>query len=357
MLILKSYFIDSKLIIKEFMGVENGTILIVDDDEDVLLAAKFLLKRHFSKIITVNSPETIDDLLGKNTFDVALLDMNYTAGATSGQEGFDLLNYLTRNTPRTRVVMMTAYGDIDLAIKAIKEGAVDFIVKPWDNAKLVNTVISAFKKVPENIAKLKPAVRSTPSQDENVGMSEVERIFMFLDIISSTSIAEKLGHVKFFELINDFFNDIAESIYARKGEIYQYVGDEVVVSWPFKEGIKDNNVLHCFFDIVDTIESLSAKYIERYDLVPGFKAGMHYGKVSTGTIGTLKKEIIYTGDVLNTTSRIEGQCNLYKVNNLLSKDLIDVLPDGDLFEFDRIGEINLRGKASIVTLYTSRRTG
>jgi FixJ family two-component response regulator len=337
------------------MGVENGTILVVDDDEDVLLAAKFLLKRHFERIITINSPEGIDDLLQQNFFDVALLDMNYTAGATSGQEGFNLLNYLTVNTPRTRVVMMTAYGDIDLAIKAIKEGAVDFIVKPWDNAKLVNTVLSAFKKIPENVSKLKTTTKPVADSEGNTGMSEVERIFMFLDITSSTAIAEKLGHLKFFELINDFFNDIAEPIYDNNGEIYQYVGDEVVVSWPLKVGVKDSSVLHCFFDIVDRIEHLSGNYVDRYELVPGFKAGMHFGKVSTGTIGTLKKEIIYTGDVLNTTSRIEGQCNQYKVNNLLSKDLMDVLPNRDPFEFDKIGEISLRGKASYVTLYTSRR--
>jgi class 3 adenylate cyclase len=335
------------------MGVENGTILVVDDDEDVLLAAKFLLKRHFSKIVTVSSPETIDDLLGQNSFDVALLDMNYTAGATTGQEGFDLLNYLITNSSKTRVVMMTAYGDIDLAIK---EGAVDFIVKPWDNAKLVNTVISAFKKVPEKVGISRgTATRKTAATEETVGMSEVERIFMFLDITSSTSIAEKLGHIKYFELLNDFFIDIAAPIENHDGEIYQYIGDEVVVSWPLKEGIRDFNVLNCFFDILDTIDGLSDTYQERYNLVPTFKAGMHYGKVSTGTIGTLKKEIIYTGDVLNTTSRIEGQCNQYKVNNLLSKDLIQAFPNGGYFEFEKIGEISLRGKASYVTLYTTHR--
>lgn len=338
------------------MGVENGTILIVDDDEDVLLAAKFLLKRHFARIVTVSSPETIDDLLEQNSFDVALLDMNYTAGATTGQEGFDLLNYLITNSGKTRVVMMTAYGDIDLAIKAIKEGAVDFIVKPWDNAKLVNTVISAFKKVPETVNNTKSTgTRKTAQATETVSMSEVERIFMFLDITSSTSIAEKLGHIKYFELLNDFFMDIAAPIEDHHGEIYQYIGDEVVISWPLRDGIRDFNVLHCFFDIVDTINALSGNYLERYDLIPSFKAGMHYGKVSTGTIGTLKKEIIYTGDVLNTTSRIEGQCNQYKVNNLLSKDLIEAFPDGNNFEFNKIGEISLRGKASYVTLFTSRR--
>jgi adenylate cyclase len=178
---------------------------------------------------------------------------------------------------------------------------------------------------------------------------------MFLDITSSTSIAENLGHVKYFELLNDFFNDLAIPIEAHQGEIYQYVGDEVVVSWALEEGISDANCLNCFFDILETIDELSFKYLEKYEMVPTFKAGMHFGKVSTGTIGTIKKEIIYTGDVLNTTSRIEGQCNPHNVNLLLSKDLMNKLPNDNQFKFVEIGEISLRGKSSYVTLVTGQR--
>ena len=124
------------------MSKEDANILLIDDDEDVLLAAKFILKKHFKRIIALNSPENLDDILKSNTLDVALLDMNYSAGATSGKEGFQVLQRIKSNSPSTRVIMMTAYGDIDLAIKAIKEGASDFIVKPWDNSKLVSTVFS-----------------------------------------------------------------------------------------------------------------------------------------------------------------------------------------------------------------------
>ena len=337
------------------MTVEKGNILLVDDDEDVLLAAKFLLKRHFAHIDTASSPHDALSLLNGNTFDVVLLDMNYTAGVTTGKEGFDLLKAISTNFPLSRVVMMTAYGDIDLAIKAIKEGATDFIVKPWDNAKLVSTVISAFKKSPEFTEAQSARDRIRKNADFDVGLSEVVRIFMFLDIRSSTSIAEELGHLKYFELLNDFFNDIAQPIERNSGEIYQYVGDEVVVSWPFTEGVKNANCLNCFFDIEDTISRLSTKYIEKYKAVPGFKAGLHYGKVSTGVIGTVKKEIIYTGDVLNTTSRIEGQCNSYKVNILISRDLAEKIPDTGKFNSKKLGEINLRGKSSTMMLFTVER--
>ncbi len=338
------------------MPIEKGKILIVDDDEDVLLAAKFLLKRHFALIDTANSPQMAVSLLNKNKFDVVLLDMNYTAGVTTGKEGFDLLKAINTDFPFARVVMMTAYGDIDLAIKAIKEGATDFIVKPWDNAKLVNTVISAYKKTPDFAdATDRTRKKASKNVDFDMELSEVVRIFMFLDIRSSTSIAETLGHLKYFELLNDFFNDIAEPIERNKGEIYQYVGDEVVVSWPFHDGIDNANCLNCFYDIMDTIDNLSSRYMDKYKLVPSFKAGMHFGKVSTGVIGTLKKEIIYTGDVLNTASRIEGQCNAYKVNILLSQDLIDNLPVSQSFNSRKLGEINLRGKSSTMTLFTVDR--
>lgn len=339
------------------MSKEEAKILLIDDDEDILLAAKFLLKKHFTTIVTADGPDTIDSLLKSNDFDIALLDMNYTTGATSGKEGLDLLKKIKIDSPSIRVIMMTAYGDIDLAIKAIKEGASDFIVKPWDNAKLVSTVLSAYKKgLSAGYKDSDIGNVQKPDDDYRKPFSEVERIFMFLDIRSSTTIAEELGHVQYFELLNDFFRDIAEPISKNKGQIYQYVGDEVVVSWPLEDGLSNANCLQCFFGIVDAMGSLTNKYLQKYGVNPSFKAGMHFGKVSTGTVGTLKKEIIYTGDVLNTASRIEGLCNKHNVDLLLSKALVDTLPLIDDYLPKQIGEISLRGKSTEIMLFTIERS-
>ena len=339
------------------MSKEEAKILLIDDDDDILLAAKFLLKKHFTSIITAGGPDPVNDLLIANKFDIALLDRNYTTGATSGKEGLDLLKKIKRDSPATQVIMMTAYGDIDLAIKAIKEGASDFIVKPWDNAKLVSTVLTAYKKgLSKSITNNSIANSPEADKDYSKPFSEVERVFMFLDIRSSTTIAEELGHVQYFELLNDFFRDIAEPISNNKGQIYQYVGDEVVVSWPIEDGLTRANCIQCYFDIVDIIGDLTDKYKRKYDLKPSFKAGMHYGKVSTGTVGTLKKEIIYTGDVLNTASRIEGLCNKHNVDLLLSKSLVDILPLNKAFLPKRIGEISLRGKSTEIMLFTIERS-
>ena len=122
------------------MKRENGKILIVDDDAEVLLAAEMVLKRQFPTVVTACTPASIEMLLAQHSFDVILLDMNFTAGATSGEEGIHWLRVAHRLAPDAKVVLMTAYGGVDEAVHAMRAGAADFVVKPWDNAKLVATV-------------------------------------------------------------------------------------------------------------------------------------------------------------------------------------------------------------------------
>jgi DNA-binding NtrC family response regulator len=122
------------------MGTDSGQILIVDDDAEVLLAAELVLKRQFASVITASTPSAIETLLGRHRFDVILLDMNFTAGATSGEEGIHWLKVAQRLAPDSKVVLMTAYGGVDEAVNAIRAGAADFVVKPWENAKLIATV-------------------------------------------------------------------------------------------------------------------------------------------------------------------------------------------------------------------------
>ncbi len=122
-----------------------GKILAVDDNEDILFALKLLLKQHVETITTINDPAEIPDLLGKESFDVILLDMNFTKDAISGQEGFDWLAKILEIDPDAVVVFITAYGDAEKAVKAIKSGATDFVLKPWQNEKLLATISSSVK--------------------------------------------------------------------------------------------------------------------------------------------------------------------------------------------------------------------
>lgn len=127
------------------MAEKNGKILAIDDNEDVLFALKLLLKPVAEKIETASNPELIPNLLSKEDWDVILLDMNFTKDAISGQEGFDWLERILEIDPNAVVVFITAYGDAEKAVKAIKTGATDFVLKPWQNEKLLATISSAIK--------------------------------------------------------------------------------------------------------------------------------------------------------------------------------------------------------------------
>jgi adenylate cyclase len=181
---------------------------------------------------------------------------------------------------------------------------------------------------------------------------EEKRIFMFLDLNSSTSIAERLGDEKYHELLKDFFSDITNPILDNNGEIYQYVGDEVIVAWKYEDGIKDSQCVKCFFDIKVHLEKIKEKYINRYGFVPSFKAGLHYGKVVAGEIGLIKRDITYSGDVLNTTSRILTLCKEFNAEILTSADLLAVLGLPNNYAARQLGSIKLRGKEKEVLLST-----
>lgn len=124
----------------------SGKLLIVDDDLDILLTARMVLKQKVQSVQTENDPHQIVKLLKEESFDMVLLDMNFTTGYTSGKEGLRWLKKIKKLRPEVQVVMMTAYGDINLAVKAMKEGATDFVVKPWENENLQQVVFSALNK-------------------------------------------------------------------------------------------------------------------------------------------------------------------------------------------------------------------
>lgn len=124
---------------------KSGKILIVDDNEDLLRAARMFLKRHFSQVDIEKNPESIPSLLNNEQYDVILLDMNFTKDVSSGHEGFLWLEKILDIDPSAVVVLITAYGDVQMAVRAIKEGATDFVLKPWENEKLLATLYSAMR--------------------------------------------------------------------------------------------------------------------------------------------------------------------------------------------------------------------
>jgi len=179
---------------------------------------------------------------------------------------------------------------------------------------------------------------------------EEERIFMFLDLKASTAIAEKLGHRRFFELLRELYQDITWPITRSRGEIYQYVGDEVVITWPPRLGLHKSDCIRCFFWIEDVLNARRSDYLRRFGVAPAFKAGAHVGHATVGEIGIVKKDIVFSGDVLNTTARIQAECNRYRINLLASAELLERLTDRAMFHAQPIGEIHLRGKTEPLPL-------
>ncbi|OHX64100.1 sigma-54-dependent transcriptional regulator [Flammeovirga pacifica] len=139
------------------MSKPLGKILVIDDNEDILLAAKMLLKKHADLVQVESNPGKIPFLLKNDSYDVILLDMNFTKDTTSGKEGFHWLEQIIEIDPNAVVVMITAYGDVETAVNAVKQGATDFVLKPWNNEKLIATLTSAIrlKKSYEEVKALK----------------------------------------------------------------------------------------------------------------------------------------------------------------------------------------------------------
>jgi adenylate cyclase len=184
---------------------------------------------------------------------------------------------------------------------------------------------------------------------------EEERIFMFLDLKSSTSIAERLGHRRFFELLSELYQDVTSPVIESRGEIYQYVGDEVVITWTLPRGLAGDNCVLCFFRIEEALDARRDHYLDRYEVHPRFKAGLHLGEATVGEIGVIKKDIVFSGDVLNTTSRIQDECNRRGVNLLASATLLAHLPKGDRYRATPVGEIELRGRSAAIGLSAIER--
>ncbi|MDY8137961.1 adenylate/guanylate cyclase domain-containing protein [Aquimarina sp. 2201CG5-10] len=178
---------------------------------------------------------------------------------------------------------------------------------------------------------------------------EEKRIFMFLDLKDSTTIAESLGHYTYSQFIQDCFYDLNQVVPKYDAEIYQYVGDEAVLCWPYQKGISHKKCIELFFDFRKLLQKRYDHYINRYERFPVFKAGLHGGNVMVTEVGTVKKELAYHGDVINISARIQSKCNEYNEFFLISSGLlndIQILPED--FAIRQIGDLKLKGKNELV---------
>lgn len=180
---------------------------------------------------------------------------------------------------------------------------------------------------------------------------EEERIFLFLDLIGSTTIAEQLGAVRYHAFLRDFIEAIERPIRDFGGEIYQYVGDEVVATWPVRSARSNGRAVACYFAMVDAIERRKATFEQKYGSVPTFGSGMHCGKVVAGEIGDQRRQIVFVGDVVNTAARIEAHARAQGRKLLLSETLVSRIELPVEVQVKELGMIALKGKAEPVELF------
>ncbi len=169
------------------MLLKNSCILIIDDDPDVLTAVRLLLKTEVKEVLTEKNPENIRSLLAKQSFDLILLDMNFNSSINTGNEGIFWLNKIKEFKSNAAVVMITAYGDIDLAVRSLKEGAADFVVKPWHNEKLLITIKDALNNKGKSKSDIKKDLSERSIDKELLGESDVmQEIFYKIEKIAPT---------------------------------------------------------------------------------------------------------------------------------------------------------------------------
>lgn len=180
---------------------------------------------------------------------------------------------------------------------------------------------------------------------------EANMIFLFIDLKSSTTYAERLGHVRYSSLIQDCFTHLTKAVTENDATIYQYIGDEVVLIWPYQDGIKKARCIKMFYRFKEILQENADYYLNTYGFIPQFKAGINGGKLMAAEVGVVKRSIAYHGDVINTASRIQGLCSSFSEEFLASKLIVNELKNEKQFQFRFIENIQLKGKKEKVNIY------
>ncbi len=314
-------------------------ILVVEDDRAIARGIECILKNQGLQVdLAFDGGSGLQSAIEQH-FDLIVLDIMLPS-----MNGFEICEKLRQQGVHSAILMLTSLGDETNKLAGFRAGADDYVTKPFSLAEL-NARVHALLRRTEFLAS---GIPHKPLQQN--------RIFMFLDLKSSTTIAELLGHIRYYHFLNDFFNDTAQPILNNQGEVYQYIGDEITISWPLNRLAKKAYCIQCFFDISDAIWDRSQYYRDTYAMIPTFKAAVHCGVVTAGVIEGAKKELVYTGDVLNTAARMQELCNTYGEYLIISGDLCQhiVIP-ADL-QLKKLGTVVLRGKSVKPLLYAVNKT-
>ena len=177
-----------------------------------------------------------------------------------------------------------------------------------------------------------------------------QRAFVLIDMKDSTGMAERLGPVKFHELLNDFFRDVSDAAIECGAEIHKYVGDEAILTWRGTDALADGDCLRCPFAARELIKKHRGEYMAHYGAVPAFRAACHYGEIVTGEIGDVRREIAYVGDTLNVAARLLDAAKELGHDILASEDLLAQTPPSAGVRVEKLPTLTVRGRAAALPI-------
>lgn len=180
---------------------------------------------------------------------------------------------------------------------------------------------------------------------------EEDRIFLFLDLVGSTTLAEAIGSVRYYSFLSDFIADLERPVFEHGGDIYQYIGDEVVVTWPMGDSRANARCLSCYLAIVERFDRSRDRYEAKFGASPRFRVGIHCGRVVAGEIGGERKQIVFVGDVVNTASRMEAEARARGLDAVLSGTLASQLEIPSDIEVRSLGFARPKGKETALELF------
>ena len=178
-----------------------------------------------------------------------------------------------------------------------------------------------------------------------------QRIFLFLDLVDSTGIAERIGPIRYRSLLKEFIEELEEPLLEFEGDVYQYVGDEVVVTWPVTDARANSRCIAWHFAVADAVESARARYQDSYSVVPTFRTGIHMGQVVATEIGDRRRQVVYVGDVVNTASRAQAEAKTRRLDLVITGALLSRLQLPAGIEARPLGQVLLKGKEQTVDLF------
>jgi len=310
-------------------------VLIIEDDLALCKGLEIFLRDESFRVTAAHNGDTGYNLALKNQYDIILLDI-----MLPHKNGINICQDLRKAEIGSPIIMITSRGEELDKIKGFQAGADDYLTKPFGLGELKARIQALIRRT--------DMIKSSSIQrPDAVDPYEETRVFMFLDINSATTIAEELGHIRYHNLLNDFFSDITDAIETYHGEIYQYVGDEITITWLLPDGVQNANCIKIYFAIQNVIKGRERKYLRLYGVIPTFKAGIHFGLVTVGEVGIKHKALVYSGDVLNVASRIQGLCHQFHSSLLITEELSAMIPADPGFSVNNLGQVMLKGKKEI----------